>query len=90
MKRIYFLLCMLTISTGLSATITISPTTDVPSFKCKYSESYSVAGLLEGVTYLRDMAALMKLVIVAEDGQQYWYPITESTYYTWRNGHLVG
>ncbi len=91
MKRIYFLLCMLTISTGLSATITISPTTDVPSFKCKYSESYSVAGLLEGVTYLRDMAALMKLVIVAEDGQQYWYPITESTYYTFtdRNRNIA-
>lgn len=85
MKKIYFLLCVLITSIGLFATITITPTTDVPSFKCEYYAGYSIAGSLGGVTYLRDMAALMKLVIVAEDGQQYWYPITESNYYTYTN-----
>lgn len=83
MKKIYFLLCMLTISMGLFATITITPTTDVPSFKCEYVEGYSIAAPLGGTTNLSRMAALMKLVIVAEDGQQYWYPITESNYYTY-------
>lgn len=83
MKKINLFLAGLICCLGLSAaTVSIVPQEDAPAFYCKYSGDYSIAGPLGGTTNLSQMVAPNRFVIVAEDGQQYWYPFSDNNFYT--------
>lgn len=73
MKRTYLLLYALLICTSFSFSTT--PTEDTPHLKFYYSSRYpeSVPLLGKPLSY---WAVPNRCVIIAEDGQQYWYPIT--------------